>query len=216
MEDKMINRVTVTLLSTLLISCASGVIQHKYAPTAGINQEEYIANKATSGLVLVAASGKRVWGCGSYQNAELRSIGFDLLPSDKNDELPPDFVINVSAQGFMNYAFLLPPGTYAISYTSIKVASSASEVGYITANRSALAQRGGTFSVGPGENVYIGHFGIDCSLGPTLWRYYAEDNKSFNKMVSDYKSYYPYLSLDRVSYRLFSTEEFGHEFILRE
>lgn len=109
---------------------------------------------------------------------------------------------------------MLEPGTYSLSYINIKVASSVKNIGYITANRSNLLGKGGTFTVVKNEAVYIGHFGLDCTYGPTMWRYYAEDKNTFDELVSSYTSYYPYLSLSNVSYRLFSTKEFGHEFTL--
>lgn len=212
----MIKHILIIGFSFFLFACASALVAPKYEPTTSIKEEEYRRNKESNGLVLVAATGKRVWGCGSYENAELRSIGFDRLPSNKTEESPPDLVINTSDRGFMNYAYLLPPGTYAISYINIKVARSMSDVGYITANRSSLVKNdGGSFTVGAGENVYIGHFGIDCAYGPSLWRYYSEDQSSFNELVSSYKANYPYLSLENVSYRLFSSKDFGHEFKLQ-
>ncbi len=218
MEKQIIKILSIFVLSLVLSSCASVVVQHTYAPTGGINELEYSDSKESKGLVLLAATGKRTWGCGNYENAELRSIGFDRLPSNKSLDSVPDLVINSSQQGFMNLAYMLEPGTYAISYINIKVASSVSDVGYITAKRSTLLDssmpKGGTFTVIAGESVYIGHFGLDCAYGPTLWRFYAEDRNSFNDFVAGYSSYYPYLSLGIVSYRLFSTKDFGHEFTL--
>lgn len=191
-----------------------------YPPSEGLNKSQYVKYKQTMGVVLVAATGQRTWNCGEFENAELRSIGFDLVPSQKPDNAAPDLVINTSEQGFMNYAYLLEPGTYAVSFINIKVARSMKDVGYVTASRSNLIHKaeeakGGTFSVRAGEVVYIGHFGLDCAYGPTLWRYYSEDRESFEGLVRDYGSYFPYLSLENVSYRLFDTKEFGREYTLQ-
>jgi len=215
----MIKSLSVAFLSLLLSSCASVLVQHTYEPTDGINEANYSETKNIKGLVLVAATGKRTWGCGNYENAELRSVGFDLMGSVNGVASKPDLVINVSDQGFTNYAYMLEPGTYAISYINIKVANSIKNVGYITANRSSLLDdqskpKGGTFTVVGGEGVYIGHFGLDCAYGPTLWRYYSEDRDSFDSLVASYASHYPYISLKNISYRLFSTKNFGRNFIL--
>ncbi len=173
------------------------------------------------GVVLLAANWSREWNCGGFENAELRSVGFDLLPKRyADDKRSPDFVVNGSAgrPGFMNYAFLLEPGTYAISYTKVKIARSVSDVGYYTAVRSDLFEsgnpKGGTFELSAGEVVYIGHFGLDCTLQPMMWRYYAENKDSFQEFVESYKPHYPFLKLDSVRYRLFKTKEFGHDFSL--
>jgi hypothetical protein len=199
-----------------LASCSSVLRAYDYPETDDVTKETYTSEE--KGVVLVTTSGSRVWGCGSYENAELRSIGFDLEPSVKEKEAIPDLVINSTSDGHLNYAFLLEPGTYGISSISIKVARAMSDVGYINANRSALMEgpksKGGTFSVNAGETVYIGHFALDCAYGPTLWRFYLEDREGFNSYVDEYKAAYPYLDLDDVKYRLFTTKEFGHDFAL--
>jgi hypothetical protein len=213
-EIKIIIKLLIFTVSLVLFSCGSPLVKNTYNPTASISKIEYLKSKESKGLVLLAASGKRTWSCGSYENAELRSVGFDRLSNNKEIDSPPDFIVNNSQQGFSNYAYMLEPGTYALSYLNIKVASSAKSVGYITANRSSLLEKGGTFIVKANEAVYIGHFGLDCAYGPTMWRYYAEDENAFDELVSSYKSQYSYLSLDNVFYRLFSTKDFGHEFTL--
>jgi len=206
----------VLSLLFFLASCSSVLINHDHAATDDVSKEKYTSE--AKGIVLVTASGSRAWGCGSYENAELRSIGFDLEPSTKGKESIPDLVINSTPDGHLNYAFLLEPGTYGISYISIKVARSKSDVGYINANRSALvvgsASKGGSFTVNAGETVYIGHFALDCAHGPTLWRFYLEDREGFDGYVGEYKAAYPYLDLNDVKYRLFTTKKFGHDFVL--
>ncbi len=199
-----------------LVSCSSVLIKHDYLATDDVSKEIYESEEKS--VVLVTTSGSRAWGCGSYENAELRSIGFDLEPSAKEKESIPDLVINSTPDGHLNYAFLLEPGTYGISYISIKVARSMSDVGYINANRSSLiegsASKGGSFTINAGETVYIGHFALDCAYGPTLWRFYLEDREGFDSYVNEYKVAYPFLDLNDVKYRLFTTKEFGHDFAL--
>lgn len=135
-----------------------------------------------------------------------------------NNAQPPDFVINGSAGGpdFIVYSSMLEPGTYAISQIKIKVAKSISDVGYLTAERSSLFESnlpvGGTFKVSAGEVVYIGHFGLDCSDRPMLWRYYKEDEESFKEFKDKLETYIPYLN--DANFRLFKTSRFGHDFSL--
>jgi len=197
------------------------LVQHNFDPSAELSESQYSQHASTKGVVFLAANWSRRWSCGEFENAELRSIGFDLLPERYgNDKQPPDFVVNGSADrpGFINFAFLLEPGEYAISYSKVKVAKSISEVGYFTATRSVLlgsdTPQGGTFEVAAGEVVYIGHFGLDCSYPPMMWRYYSENIGSFQKYVDSYKPHYPYLDLSNVQYRLFKTKMFGHDFTL--
>jgi len=218
MESINIKKLILLSPAFLLASCASVLIQHNYPATEDVEKETYMNQSKTKGVVLVTTSGSRVWSCGSYENAELRSIGFDLESSKKTKGSAPDLVINSTPDGHLNYAFLIEPGTYGVSYINIKVARSMSDVGYITTTRSALmdstASKGGTFSVGAGEAVYIGHFALDCAYGPTLWRFYLEDREEFESYVNEYKMAYPYIEVGNVKYRLFSTKEFGHDFTL--
>jgi len=201
-----------------IASCSSVLIQHDYSASLDIDKESYVTSKYDKGVVLVSTSGSRVWGCGEYENAELRSIGFDKHPLIKSVEDQPDLVINSTPDGYVNYAFLLEPGTYGISYISIKVSRSVSEVGSLNVGRDSLIEddksKGGYFSVKSGESVYIGHFALDCAYGPSLWRYYLEDQESFQKYIHSFKKTYPYLNLNKTSYRLFETDEFGHKFSL--
>lgn len=207
------------ILSVLfLASCASVLVQHDYSASGHVSEASYATEGAKKGLVLVSTSGSRAWDCGTFENAELRSIGFDLEPSTKAEESAPDLVINSTPSGHLNYAFLIEPGTYGLSNISIKVARSMSEVGYINANREALldgpASRGGSFTVNAGEAVYIGHFALDCALDPKLWRFYLEDRAAFESYVNEYKAAYPYLNLENTKFRLFKTKDFGHDFSL--
>ena len=201
-----------------MTSCSSVLIQHNYQATNDVDRETYNNESNEKGIVLLSTSGSRAWNCGTYENAELRSIGFDLEPSTKAEGSPPDLVINSTPDGHLNYAVLLQPGTYGISYISIKAARSMSDVGYINTNRAVLmdgaTSKGGSFTVNAGEPVYIGHFALDCTYGPTLWRFYLEDAEAFDDYINEYKAAYPYLNLDNAKYRLFTTKEFGHDFEL--
>lgn len=208
----------VVALPILLTACASTTVTHTYPETLPVTQQAYTASAKEKGLLLVTTSGSRTWGCGEYENAELRSIGFDRQPSKKQGDVPADLIINSTPEGHKNHVFLLEPGVYGISYFSIKAAKSMLDIGYINANRKQLIENGksigGSFSVNPGEVVYIGHFALDCAYSPIPWRYYIEGEASFNNYVSEFKSLHPYLNLEKVNYRLFSTKEFGQDYEL--
>lgn len=205
----------------IISGCASILIKNTYVQNPAINKDNYETYKNTKGVVLIATTGKRSWACGSYENAELRSIGFDLLSNPKIKDSRPDLVINNAQQAYINSAYLLEAGTYMLSYIEIKVANSISDVRYLKLTRDELKNlynqtQKETFTVKSGETVYIGHFGIDCTFEPTLWRYYIQDQKSFDDEIKEYKEYYPYLNLDNVSYRLFNTKQFGYDFTLKQ
>lgn len=196
------------------------LVQHDYNSSKRLSEQQYTQNKTTKGVVLLAANWNREWNCGGFENAELRSIGFDRMAGPGGNDKTPDFVVNGSAgtSGFTNYAFLLDPGSYALTYTKVKVAKSISDVGYFTATRKELFEantpKGGTFEVEADEVVYLGHFGLDCASQPMMWRFYVETKKDFHAFVKSYQSHYPYLDLTNVQYRLFKTKLFGRDFSL--
>lgn len=215
----------VKLLLFLLIGASvSGcsmldiLVKHEYQETSNVNKETYLKNKNIKGIVLVSSSGMRDWGCGTYNNVELRSIGFDLEPSNKARSTPPDVVINDTPNYSKNHVFLLKPGTYSLSYIRLKLAKSVSEIFHKEAKRATLIKgsksAGGSFTVKAGEAVYIGHFIARCNPDPTLRRFYLKDRKYFVDYVNEIKAEYPYLNLDNVQYRLFSTKVFGNDYSL--
>jgi hypothetical protein len=207
------------LAAVLISSCASVVVSHRFDATPSVTKSQYDKSSGEMGTVVLAMNSNRYWGCGGYENAELQSMGFDLLPArHTNNDQAPEFVINGSSGGpdFMVYSSMLAPGTYALSYIKIKVARSMSEVAYLTAERSSLIQNhlpvAGTFNVQAGEVVYIGHFGLDCVNQPMLWRFYKEDKQSFKEFQDALNVYIPYL--DDATFRLFETSHFGYDFSL--
>lgn len=207
----------------VIIACAPALVSYKHAPTEAITEDQYSNNSGKLGTIIIGVNWNRYWGCAGYENAELRSIGFDHMPSvHKNNDEVPDFVVNGAATGpdpvFIVYSYMLKPGNYALSRVSIKVARSMSEVGYMNLERSRLIDQnkplGGSFNVSAGEVVYIGHFGLDCAYQPMLWRYYKEDKEAFEELMEKTQSYIPYVDLSDAQFRLFKTSEFGHDFNL--
>ncbi len=222
------NTKSITLLSVILIiSCLPSCVstQKAFQATNQVSEVNYQNENKAKGTVLMAINWGRQWNCGGYENAELRNIGFDLMPSQNiNSDQPPSLVVNGPSRltvkpEFTNYAFLVEPGEYALSYVNIKAARSVSNVGYFTIKRSDLIKngesRGGTFRVDPGEVVYIGNFWLDCAYGPMLWRYYTEGLEKFKKHLQEYSNQFPFVDLSNVQYRLLETKEFGVDYQLK-
>lgn len=187
-------------------------------------QRGYADKGGAKGLVVLSVNWGRKWGCGGFQNASLRELSFDRLPTarQKDDEMG-DLVLEpplrlASRPDITDYVFLVEPGEYALSFCSIKVGRSESDVGYLRCGRSQLISDGralgGSFTVKAGESVYIGEFFLECTGRPTLWRYYEENRDSFRSKMAAVRRRYPFLEVDKVQFRLFSTKIFGRPYDL--
>jgi hypothetical protein len=178
------------------------------------------------GVVVMSVGWGRLWGfCGS-DNVQLRTFAFDRVPVQKHgDDEPADLVLKpppslLAGPGTAgHYALLMEPGEYALTYSEIKVARSVNDVATYSAGRKTLIADGhslaGSFTVGAGELVYVGHFSLDCIDGkPRIWRYYITDRKGFQQYKAIVKSKYPFLDTEKIQYRLFKTSLIGHNFEL--
>jgi len=221
----MITKAYLLFAFTLVLSACAGATQPiKFKDTNIVTEDAYLKNKATNGVVLLDVNWGRWWNCGGHENAQLISLAFDQLPmSPITNEAEPTLVLHSPSRlmvdpVFLNYAYSLEPGEYAVSTISIKVADSISKVGFLTAKRDKLYSEGvpvgGTFVVKPGEAVFIGNFFLDCAYGPTLWRYHSDGKEAFDAQVREYKKRFPFLELDNVQFRLFKTKEFGNDYEL--
>lgn len=224
------------LVCLILASCGVASIHGNTTVIGEATFDDYAQKKHQYGVVLLDARWSRQWSCGKFENAELRGFAFDRLePVDlrggafiplpaRAADAPADLMIYTSrslapSPFFQSYALLTPPGKYALSGISIKVAQSVSEVGYLNYGRADLIPEGkplgGIFHVAAGEVVYIGNFALDCQLAlPTLWRYYSQGKASFQLQLNDYHTKYPFIDLSNVQYRLFDTEVFGLPYTL--
>jgi hypothetical protein len=212
---------TVALLAVGISASA----QESRLAEAVSGDEVSIARDPTKGIILLAVRWDRRWNCGGFENAQLRVIGFDKLPSAKTsddaqaDVLLDDAPLLMTKPVFDIYAFRVEPGEYGLVRLEIKVARSVSDVGFFKAPRSKFLKEGrsegGTFSVAAGEAVYIGHFYLDCHQQPTMWRYYPDGRDAFNGFLASLKkNNYPALETDKVVFRLFQTKHFGHDYKL--
>ncbi len=216
------NKPLLAIIVFALAGCAGITQPIKYQRTDVISKENYLLNKETNGVVLLDVNWGRRWGCGNHENAQLISLAFDKLPMKNiKKEAEPSLVLHSPSRllvdpVFSNYGFSLKPGEYAISAFSIKVADSMSKVGFLTAKRDKLYKDGkpvgGTFIVKPNETVFIGNFYLDCTYGPTLWRYHSNGKEAFEEQVKQYQNSFPFLDLSEVKFRLFKTNEFGNDY----
>lgn len=177
----------------------------------------------SKGIILLAVRWDRKWACAGYDNAQLRVIAFDKLPTTKTDDAAPDILLDdapliMTKPVFEDYAFEVDPGEYGLSRLEIKVARSSSDVGFFKVPRSKFLSDGkslgGTFTVGAGEVVYLGHFYLDCYQQPTLWRYYSDGREAFDHYLASLKKIYPALDTGKVVFRLFQTNVFGRDYQL--
>lgn len=190
-----------------------------------LTPQSYAAGAATKGVVLFAVRWDRRWKCAGFENAQLRLLAFDKLPTNRNSEdesadlAVADAPLVMTKPRFDDYAFVVEPGEYALVGLHIKAANSMTDVRLAKAGRDRLIKDGradgGSFVVGPGEAIYIGHFYLDCYKEPTLWRYYPEDQEGFNGYLAGVAKQHPELDASKVQFRLFKTTYFGRDFELK-
>jgi hypothetical protein len=210
------------IMTSALPPCWAGTIDKPLAVEA--TPRSYARDSGRKGIVILSVDWDRKRGCGGFQNAALRELGFDRLPTSRqNDDDLGDLVLEVPVRlsgkaGGADYVFLVEPGEYALSQFSIKVSRSETEVGYIRCGRGQLISNGnalgGSFTVAAGEAVYIGGFSLNCAPKPTLWRYYEEGRDNFLGKMAAVRKKYPFLEVDRVQFRLFRTSVFGNAYEL--
>lgn len=215
----------ILIAMSVLVSACAGVTQPiKMQATSVVTEEIYANTKSTNGVALLDVNWGRWWGCGGHENAQLISLVFDKLSVNTvSSEAEPALVLHSPSRlavdpQFTNYAYSLTPGEYAISAFSIKVADSVTKVGFLTAERDTLYSEGkpigGTFTVKPGEVVFIGNFFLDCTYSPTLWRYHPDGKEAFKSQLEEYANRFPYIDMTDVQFRLFNTEQFGNSYEL--
>ena len=180
---------------------------------------------ASKGVILLDVYWNRVWRCGRFESAQLRSLTFERLPLAPSGDAPQSSVTleNPSRlappQRFVPYALIVEPGEYDLTAYEVGYARSIRDVGSTAAARASTVENGrsrlGGFSVAPGEVVYLGNFAVDCYRDPIPWRYFTQGKADFAKHVEQYVSKYPSLKPESVVYRLFETKELGVSYELR-
>lgn len=190
-------------------------------PRHDVTAESYRTD-ATKGLVVLSALWGRSWKCGTFEHGQLRAFGFDRLPSvTEAEDATVDVVIEDSTDlrggPAANYVLALEPGEYGLAMYAIRVASSTTDMRTVSVGRARLFEKGepvgGTFTVKAGELVYIGHFGLDCSKEPTIWRYYLDGRGGFEHYKRLIKDQFPFLPVEAMQMRLFKTSTLGRDYV---
>ncbi len=212
----------VALPAALIVLVCGCTSSPESRPQQEVTPQSY-EKDTTKGLVVLSALWGRAWQCSQFESGQLRSFGFDRLPSQTTaDDATADVVIQGTADygggPARNYVLALDPGEYGLATFAIEVAASVTDVKTVSVGRTKLfpggQPLGGTFNVHAGELVYIGHFGMDCFKEPTIWRYSAKGREGFTHYKQLIKQQYPFLDVDRMQFRLFKTSRFGREYVL--
>lgn len=209
---------TVSLLGFSLF------LLHAVAAAEKLRESSYEQLAADMGVVLLDVNWGRRWNCAGYENAQLVSLVFENISHESGDS---DKFTEIRLQSpsrllvkpvFLNYGFLVQPGTYAFTRWSVKTAKTSTDLGYRTASRNELVEdklyHGGTFTVGAGEVIYIGNFYLDCYYSPIPWRFYTAGASDFAAHVRQYKTKYEFLQDATVEFRLFETDNYGTSYVL--
>lgn len=190
------------------------------AEPVGLSESTY---KADLGVLIIQVNWGRAWKCGQFENAQLQALTFTKSPVDSPESISLELVTPSKLfvdNKFLPYVFVIQPGEYALTAFDVKVARSARDVAHIKGSKENLVKEGkpigGTFTVNPGEAVYVGHFGLDCGAEPFLWRSYLDGREEFEQYIGGFRSKFPFAKHVPAQYRLFSTQLFGHPFTLKD
>lgn len=179
--------------------------------------------KPDLGVLIIQVNWGRTWQCGQFENAQLQALTFTKTPLDASEQISLDLVTPSKLfvdNKFLPYAYIIQPGEYALTAFDVKVARSKVDVAHINGSKDSLIKdgksMGGTFTVNPGEVVYVGHFGLDCDAEPFLWRSYIDGRAAFEGYIGGFRKKFPFTKQVPAHYRLFSTSLFGGTFILKD
>jgi hypothetical protein len=174
-----------------------------------LSEEAYADSGGKHGVILYEINWGRRWGCAGLDNAQLQALTFSQGEGAPTLELKTPSRLFVDNR-FTAYALLVEPGNYTLTGFDVKVARSTTDVGHLIWNE----KNGGTFTIGAGEFVYIGHFGLDCAQEPIPWRYYVEGRNEFERYVAGFRERYPFVGDVTVRFGLLDTELFGTAYSL--
>ncbi len=204
-------------LIALFLVAAS--LQASAAQAEPLSADSFRASMPGKGIVLIRVNWGRRYGCPGVANAQLLRLAFTQLPTSTSAAA---FVLNTPGKllvsnRFLDVAYVLDPGTYAITEIRVLIAKTLSRVDELSVG--GLMEHdnpvGGTFRVEPNEAVYVGNFWLDCvQQGAVPWRFYLKERANFDEFVADFRKQYPYAAAIPVRYRLFDTSAFGFPYSL--
>jgi hypothetical protein len=177
----------------------------------------------SKGLVILQVNWGRYWHCGRFENAQLQKLAFQRLATAEVTTLSEDWMLSPTSSlltkpAFEPYAVFLNPGQYALSSFRLKIASSMTDVRVAEPGPSELIvggkPLGGSFTIGAGEAIYIGHFGVDCAGEPTPWRFYIDGSREFSSYVDAFHKHFPFTKDVPIVFRLFETSTLGKPYEL--
>lgn len=199
-----------------------GVLPSLVAAAEPIDLSE-ASYKADLGVIIVQMNWGRKWKCGQFENAQLQALKFTKSPIDGPESVTLDFETPSKLfvdNKFLPYTLVVQPGEYVLTAFDVKIARSVTDVAHIMGSKDNLIKDGksvgGSFTVSPGEIVYIGHFGLDCGAEPFLWRYYIDSREEFEKYIEGFRQKFPFVKNVPVQFRLFSTQLLGNPFSLKD
>lgn len=182
-------------------------------PLQTIGADQYQRQKVSMGVVLLSVNWNQRTNCSGFESARLQGLVFDQVPTARRDEERGDLVIDIPQANIVDYAFLAPPGAYALSGFDIKVVKSGRDSGGFAAPRSRLLKDGfasdGGFDVRAGEIVYVGEFSVECRKQPVPWRSYPDGPAEFQEYLGRIKSMFPALETRKAQFRPMATRQYG-------
>jgi hypothetical protein len=199
----------------LLLTCVAAGSAFADQPME-LGEAGYLESAGKEGVVLLEANWGRRWDCAGSDNAQLQELTFTRIADEASDsnvlklKTPSRLFVD---NRFSPYALLIEPGEYALTGFDVKIAWSMTDIVHAVWN-AEKAGYAGTFTVAPGEFVYIGHFGLDCSSEPIPWRYYIEGADEFDHYIEGFRERFPFVGNVPVQFRLFETTLFGTEYSL--
>jgi len=179
--------------------------------------------KPNLGVIIIQVNWGRTWKCGQYENAQLQALTFTKSPID--GPKPVSLEVKTPSKLFVDneylpYAYVLQPGEYILTGFDVKIARSITDVAHMLGTKDKLIKdgkpEGGSFTIDPGEIIYIGHFGLDCGAEPFLWRNYIGGRADFERYVDGFRGKFPFVKNVPVQFRLFSTQLFGNPYSLQD
>ncbi|MCB1053394.1 MAG: hypothetical protein KDC71_22520 [Acidobacteria bacterium] len=193
-------------------------------PVSGLAGEPVALSEKTYdpslGVLIIQVNWGRTWKCGQFEHAQLQALTFTQLPLEGANSVVLELQTHsqIAAENtFLPYAYVVQPGEYQLTDFDVAVAKSKKEVIHLKGAKEDMAkapQSAGTFTIQPGEIVYVGHFGLDCTEEPFLWRFYIEGRSEFESYIAGFRQKFPFVKEVPVQFKLFSTQRFGNPYAL--